>query len=218
MSTCQQNPTVEPAFGDDVTLPDLTALLPPATRPRVIRADQWRGLADLCSDLARAREALNLAVRRQHARLEAEADDIRQTVREEEQARCADELLGLTEELRTAAAEQHKALVGLMFHALEHVLGDVAPTLIPAHLAKRALETQVDKEVAVTVRVHPEALADVTRVLADRVGPVDIEADATLAPDDCDIDTPHATLRAGLQVQLAALRRRMLAACDKVSA
>lgn len=103
-------------------------------------------------------------------------------------------------------------LVGLVADAVERILRRLPPGWLTEKLIESALDEAQGERGRAVLRVHPERLAESERCLqnsrADTQGTLQVivEADATLAPDDCTLETPDGVIEVGLGTQLAALR------------
>jgi len=102
-------------------------------------------------------------------------------------------------------------LIALVNEAVCRIIRTMPPGLLTENLIETALsEAQADHG-RLVLRVHPNRVAYAEKFLAQASAPsnsmhVVIEADATMAPDDCTLDTPAGTIDASLQTQLDALR------------
>lgn len=101
------------------------------------------------------------------------------------------------EERRARRAE----IATLALEVVRRIAGEVGDAAFVAGLADRATAALVPDTVA-TVRVAPAQVAQVTARLAARTGIV-VEGDATLAADDCVVETALGHTHAGLETQLA---------------
>lgn len=171
---------------DDVTrFGDVTALLDAATSLRD-DAQQARGAA-----LAAAR-AEGFAAGHAEGRAAGEAS-------------IRDELLRLAHEDAARATAQRADLAKLALEVVRRIAGTIGAPEMVAGLAAQAA-AQVAPETAATVRVHPAAVAQVTERLAT-LRHITVEADETLARDDCVLATPLGRTHAGLDTQIAQLER-----------
>lgn len=183
-STLLADDPIVPA--DDVTrLEDVTALLDAA--------------AALRNDAQEARDAARAAARAEgfaagHAEGRAAGE-----------ASIRDELLRLAQDDAVRAETQRADLAKLALEVVRRIAGTIgAPEMIAGIAAQAA--AQVAPETAATVRVHPAAVVRVTERLAT-LRHISVEADETLAPDDCVVATPLGRTHAGLDTQIAQLER-----------
>lgn len=116
-----------------------------------------------------------------------------------------DELLRLAQEDAVRAETQRADLAKLALEVVRRIAGTVgAPDMIAGIAAQAA--AQVAPETAATVRVHPASAAKVADRLAN-LRHIAVEADETLAPNDCVVATPLGRTHAGLDTQIAQLER-----------
>jgi len=102
-------------------------------------------------------------------------------------------------------------LIALVNEAVCRIIRTMPPGLLTENLIETALsEAQADHG-RLVLHVHPNRVTFAEKFLSQANAPsnamhVVVEADATLAPDDCTLDTPAGTIDASLQTQLDALR------------
>ncbi|UVO50035.1 FliH/SctL family protein [Sphingomonas sp. SUN019] len=121
------------------------------------------------------------------------------------EASIRDELLRLAQEDAVRAEAQRADLAKLALEVVRRIAGTIgAPDMIAGIAAQAA--AQVAPETAATVRVHPTVVVRVTERLAG-LRYIAVEADDTLAPDDCVVATPLGRTHAGLDTQIAQLER-----------
>jgi len=107
-------------------------------------------------------------------------------------------------------------LIALVNEAVCRIIRTMPPGLLTENLIETALsEAQADHG-RLVLHVHPNRAAYAEKFLAQANAPsnsmnahwmnVVVEADATMAPDECTLDTPAGTIDASLQTQLDALR------------
>ena len=102
-------------------------------------------------------------------------------------------------------------LIGLVMDAVRKIVRKLPPALLTENLVEAALAEAVEEHGRVIVRVHPERVAAAEGILShasaqgDKRLHVVVEADVSMALDDCTLETPSGVIEAGLQVQLEAL-------------
>lgn len=121
----------------------------------------------------------------------------------EEEVRA--ELLRLTREAQAEEARRRAELARLALEVVRHIAGEIGEPATVAGLAQRAVAT-VSPDLAVTVRVPPAAVAEVSARLADRPG-LTVEGDSALGGADCIVETFLGRTHAGLETQLAQIER-----------
>lgn len=100
-------------------------------------------------------------------------------------------------------------IVDLALDIVRRIAGDVAPREMVARLAHEAVGG-FRREQALTVTVAPENLSEARAHFAAHGDPsrnVTIEADRKLGPLDCRVESPYATVDAGLDAQIEAIRK-----------
>lgn len=117
------------------------------------------------------------------------------------QAELGAELVRLGEQAAADRADRQRDVVRLATGVVRRIAGELGPDLV-AGLAERAATEQAGEQQAV-VRVHPSAVDAVSR----RVPSLRVEADATLDPMDCVIESPLGRTLAGLEPQLARIEQ-----------
>jgi len=135
------------------------------------------------------------------------------------EAHAAGHAAGRAEGLEAAAAEvraelfrlamrdgeerraRQKEVAALALEVVRRIAGEVGADAFVAGLAERATAALAPDTVA-TVRVAPAQAEAVAARLAQRPG-LTVEADATLAADDCVVETALGHAHAGLETQLA---------------
>lgn len=121
------------------------------------------------------------------------------------EASIREELLRLAQDDAGRAAAQRADLAKLALEVVRRIAGTIgAPDMIAGIAAQAA--AQVAPETAASVRVHPDAVAATTQRLAG-LRHITVEADDSLAPNDCVLVTPLGRTHAGLDTQIAQLER-----------
>lgn len=116
-----------------------------------------------------------------------------------------EELLRLAQEDAVRAGAQRADLAKLALEVVRRIAGTIGAPDVIAGIAAQAA-AHVAPETAATVRVHSDAVVATTRRLAG-LRHITVEADDTLAPDDCVLATPLGRMHAGLDTQIAQLER-----------
>lgn len=106
-----------------------------------------------------------------------------------------------------AAREQLRAATGrLALDVVRRIAVELGPEATLAALAERAVR-DVLPDAPITVHVAPASVGAVTTRLWPIGATIEVQADETLTPGDCIIETAAGRSHAGLEVQLAALER-----------
>lgn len=100
--------------------------------------------------------------------------------------------------------ERQKDIARLALEVVRRIAGDLESTMV-AGLAERAAAQLAPDSVAV-VRVAPDAVEMVRAQIGGRQG-LSVEADPSLDPQDCVIETALGRTHAGLDTQLAQIER-----------
>lgn len=189
----------------DTTLTALacSAHVPAAEAPLV------REAADLLAETRRIRAAAAAEVEAAiaEARAAARAEGLA-TARAEAEAELGARLFALEAEAAEARLALREQLVDLAIGIVRRIAGDLGDGPLVAALAARATADMLP-DAQVVVRVHPAALAAARARLP---ASVEVIGDPATAPTDCLIETPLGRTLAGLDVQLAAVRRTLGAA------
>ncbi len=114
-------------------------------------------------------------------------------------ARLHEEMSHVREQLRAAAGR-------LALDVVRRIAVELGPEATLAALAERAVR-DVLPDAPITVHVAPASVGAVTTRLWPIGAAIEVQADETLAPGDCIIETAAGRSHAGLEVQLAALER-----------
>lgn len=105
------------------------------------------------------------------------------------------------------AREHMRASTGrLALDVVRRITTELGPEATLAALTERAVR-DVLPDAPITVHVAPASVGAVTTRLWPIGVPIEVQADETLAPGDCIIETAAGRSHAGLEVQLAALER-----------
>lgn len=106
-----------------------------------------------------------------------------------------------------AVREQLRAATGrLALDVVRRIAVELGPEATLAALAERAVR-DVLPDAPITVHVAPASVGAVTTRLWPIGATIEVQADETLTPGDCIIETAAGRSHAGLEVQLAALER-----------
>lgn len=106
-----------------------------------------------------------------------------------------------------AARDHLRAAVGrLALDVVRRITTELGPEATLAALTERAVR-DVLPDAPITVHVAPASVGAVTTRLWPIGVPIEVQADETLAPGDCIIETAAGRSHAGLEVQLTALER-----------
>jgi type III secretion protein L len=133
---------------------------------------------------------------------------------EEALTQLRDYLTALDERRRSVDAE----LVALVGDAVSKIVRSLPSGLLTESLIASALDEAQGERGRAVLRVHPERVAVAERWVQRRPegasGPlcVVVEADSTLEPDDCTLETASGVIEVGLRIQLEALRAVLSAA------
>jgi flagellar biosynthesis/type III secretory pathway protein FliH len=114
-------------------------------------------------------------------------------------ARLHEEMQHVREQLRAATGR-------LALDVVRRIAVELGPEATLAALAERAVR-EVLPDAPITVHVAPASVGAVTTRLWPIGAAIEVQADETLAPSDCIIETAAGRSHAGLEVQLAALER-----------
>lgn len=120
-------------------------------------------------------------------------------------AELLDKLIALTQAGRKREDERRRDVARLAIEVVRRIAGEIGPEETVAALARQAA-LAVMPNAGATVRVAREVHGAVSARLSGLRG-VTVEADASLEPTDCLIETALGTTRAGLETQLAGLER-----------
>jgi type III secretion protein L len=177
---------------------------------RIIPAERVREIEDVASGAASAGHRIR----------EAEAlcrEDLTRTTHEAWQrgfARGHAEALQSLREFLAAVEARRKAidqeLMALVADAVGRIVRNLPADLLMGSLIETAL-AEVQAELGrLVLRVHPDraivAETWLRQSAARGIPSIMVEPDATMAQDDCVLETPAGAIDAGLQTQLAALR------------
>lgn len=177
---------------------------------RVIPAERVREIEDIASG----------AMSAGHRIREAEAlchEDLTRTTHEAWQRGFArghaEALQGLRDFLGAVAARRKAIdpeLIALVADAVGRIVRDMPADLLTGSLIETALAEAQGERGRLVLRVHPDRTTVAQTWLRQSAAPdilsVTVEPDATMAEDDCVLETPAGVIDAGLQTQLAALR------------
>jgi type III secretion protein L len=182
------------------------------TRRRVIPADQVARLERIAAEAAAPSQRIEQA----ELRCREDLGRITHTAWQRGFARGhAEALTHLRDFLATVDARRGSVdteLIQLVMDAVGKILRNLPPGLLTENLIAAALDEAQGERGRVVLRVHPERLSVADDWLARRSSPtqdalsVVIEADGTLEPDDCTLETPCGVIEVGLGIQLEALR------------
>lgn len=176
-----------------------------AERP-VIKAAERRRVADAAALLGQAADAARtMRAEAETALSVARAQGLAEGV-DAVRAEVAAGLATLAREVAEAERRREEEIAGAAMAALEAIIGAAGVERIGPALVRQALGAFA-AEGAVTVEVSP-ALAEAMREELNDHPDVTLVADPELGPLDCQLKVAGGTVRAGLSVQLSALRER----------
>lgn len=178
---------------------------------RVISADQMREVEQIAANTVDAGQRIKQA----EAECRAGLDRMAYQAWQRGFARGHTEAMQKVRDYLAALDARRKAidtdLIALVNEAVCRIIRTMPPGLLTENLIETALsEAQADHG-RLVLHVHPNRVGYAEKFLAQPNAPgnsmhVVVEADATMAPDDCTLDTPAGTIDASLQTQLDALR------------
>jgi flagellar biosynthesis/type III secretory pathway protein FliH len=125
-------------------------------------------------------------------------------------AEALEKLSGFLGELDALRGSIDAELVGLVIEAVARIVKNLPVGLVTTSLVEAALNEAQGEHARLTLRVHASRVTLAEKTLREADGTsrglrVTVEADATLDPDDCLLDTPAGTIDTSLQTQLEAL-------------
>ena len=172
--------------------------------PLVAKADvpAVHSVASLLAEAGRLHEAAraDLEGERSAARL-AGFEQGRRDGHAAGEAEAREELLQLAARDSEERRRRQREIATLALEVVRRIAGRLGDEAVVASLAEQAA-AEIAPDTAATVRVTPAALEATRARLADRPGLV-VEADSSLGPTDCVIETVLGKTVAGLETQLA---------------
>jgi flagellar biosynthesis/type III secretory pathway protein FliH len=125
-------------------------------------------------------------------------------------AEALEKLGGFLTELETRRRSLDAELVGLAIDAVGRILRNLPPGLLTTSLVEAALAEVQGEHGRLVLRVHASRVAHAEQALHEAGSSnsrlrITVEADSTLGPDDCFLDTPAGTIDTSLRTQLEAL-------------
>lgn len=142
-------------------------------------------------------------------REQARVEGLRQGVDEAKRV-LVDQLGALTHDIAQQQRHRDEELSSAALAAVQAIIGAAGVAAIGPALVTQALDGFVGDQ-SVVIEVAPELAAQITDSLASRPE-VTVVANTALKPLDCMLRTGRGTIRAGLDVQIAALAERWEAA------
>lgn len=121
-------------------------------------------------------------------------------------AEAARAVASLAQEVRQSLQELRASLGSLSLDVVRRIAAELGPeAMLEAIVEQAAREVLADQPL--TIHVPPPAAPGVARRLWPLNAAIEVVADAKLDSSDCIIVTPHGSIRAGLELELAALER-----------
>lgn len=193
-----------------------TEPLPRSPGRRIIRREEAQSWIDGYRFLEEARRAADVLTHGAQAAFEAERARGFEQGRSAGVAEAAALLAETRQNVDRYLASIESQVAELSLSIVERVLGRLGDAEVVVQAARQALES-FRREKSVTIRVAPQVVEEVQRELVG-LAAVDaggsaivVEADPKLTPRQCTVATEFAVVDATIDVQLAAIRRALLA-------
>ncbi|MDQ7729753.1 type III secretion system stator protein SctL [Halomonas sp. SpR8] len=126
------------------------------------------------------------------------------------ETQAAELLTRTTQHVKTYLAGLDQSMADLCLQMVRRILGEFDDAELIGYCVRQALD-EYRHDMAVTVRVAPDMVAQVEAILAERDGSLDchVEGDAQLDARQCLLVSPVAVVDVGVDAQLKVLREAL---------